>query len=187
MVSGNSLCPCSEKTAKDPWGPSFGGNRQSSKHCSSIVNHSSQSFARNQASSRNRNSGWPVRKPRYYNSLLSGGGFWVGVVETRGRSVPAGHWVAVLPYSGFCNRKRINRGIKWTTERKLTGILWSFRPLCEEATWARYWMTFLVFSVFPAPDSPLKETVTQAVLKKAGRPPSKVVINKIKRSCNKNW
>lgn len=32
---------------------------------------------------------------------------------------------------------------------------------CEEdlgllaATWARYWMTFFVFSVFPAPDSPV--------------------------------
>lgn len=38
----------------------------------------------------------------------------------------------------------------------LTGMLWSLRPLCEEATWARYWMTFFVFSVLPAPDSPLK-------------------------------
>lgn len=28
-------------------------------------------------------------------------------------------------------------------------------------------MTFLVFSVFPAPDSPLEETVTQAALKEA--------------------
>lgn len=37
----------------------------------------------------------------------------------------------------------------------LTGMLWSLRPLCDEATWARYWMTFLVFSVLPAPDSPL--------------------------------
>lgn len=37
----------------------------------------------------------------------------------------------------------------------LTGMLWSLRPLCEEATWARYWMTFFVFSVLPAPDSPL--------------------------------
>ena len=35
-------------------------------------------------------------------------------------------------------------------------MLWSLRPLCEEATWARYWMTFFVFSVLPAPDSPLK-------------------------------
>lgn len=35
-------------------------------------------------------------------------------------------------------------------------ILLSFLPLCEEATIARYWMTFLVFSVFPAPDSPLE-------------------------------
>lgn len=42
----------------------------------------------------------------------------------------------------------------------LTGMLWSFRPLCEEATWARYWMTFLVFSVLPAPDSPLCEEET---------------------------
>lgn len=40
----------------------------------------------------------------------------------------------------------------------LTGMLWSLRPLCEEATWARYWMTFFVFSVLPAPDSPLKTT-----------------------------
>lgn len=38
----------------------------------------------------------------------------------------------------------------------LTGMLWSLRPLCEEATWARYWMTFFVFSVLPAPDSPLE-------------------------------
>ena len=37
----------------------------------------------------------------------------------------------------------------------LTGILWSFLPLWEEATCARYWMTFFVFSVLPAPDSPL--------------------------------
>lgn len=42
----------------------------------------------------------------------------------------------------------------------LTGMLWSFRPLCDEATWARYWMTFLVFSVLPAPDSPLCEEET---------------------------
>lgn len=35
-------------------------------------------------------------------------------------------------------------------------VLLSFLPLCEEATTARYWMTFLVFSVFPAPDSPLE-------------------------------
>ncbi len=27
----------------------------------------------------------------------------------------------------------------------------------EAATYARYWITFLVFSVFPAPDSPLKK------------------------------
>lgn len=39
-------------------------------------------------------------------------------------------------------------------------MLWSLRPLCEEATWARYWMTFFVFSVLPAPDSPLKNNVT---------------------------
>lgn len=32
-------------------------------------------------------------------------------------------------------------------------------PLWEEATWAKYWMTFFVFSVFPAPDSPLGYTV----------------------------
>lgn len=38
----------------------------------------------------------------------------------------------------------------------LTGMLWSFLPLCEEATYAKYWMTFLVFSVLPAPDSPLQ-------------------------------
>lgn len=34
-----------------------------------------------------------------------------------------------------------------------------FPPLAwweAPATWARYWMTFLVFSVFPAPDSPLE-------------------------------
>lgn len=34
-------------------------------------------------------------------------------------------------------------------------LTWSFLVLWDEATWARYWMTFLVFSVFPAPDSPL--------------------------------
>lgn len=28
--------------------------------------------------------------------------------------------------------------------------------LRDEATVARYWMTFLVFSVFPAPDSPVQ-------------------------------
>ena len=38
--------------------------------------------------------------------------------------------------------------------RILTGLL-SFLPLWEEATCARYWMTFFVFSVLPAPDSPL--------------------------------
>lgn len=32
--------------------------------------------------------------------------------------------------------------------------------LWEEATWAKYWMTFFVFSVFPAPDSPLEHTKT---------------------------
>lgn len=32
--------------------------------------------------------------------------------------------------------------------------------LWEEATWAKYWMTFFVFSVFPAPDSPLEYTKT---------------------------
>lgn len=32
-------------------------------------------------------------------------------------------------------------------------------PLWEEATWAKYWITFFVFSVFPAPDSPLEYTV----------------------------
>ena len=41
-------------------------------------------------------------------------------------------------------------------ERPLTVMLVSFLPLWEEATMARYWMTFLVFSVFPAPDSPLR-------------------------------
>lgn len=47
---------------------------------------------------------------------------------------------------------------QWRNEKipQLTGILWSFLPLWEEATWARYWITFLVFSVFPAPDSPLQ-------------------------------
>lgn len=34
-------------------------------------------------------------------------------------------------------------------------LTWSFLVLWDEATCARYWMTFLVFSVFPAPDSPL--------------------------------
>lgn len=43
-------------------------------------------------------------------------------------------------------------------ELPLTVMLVSFLPLWEEATMARYWMTFLVFSVFPAPDSPLKDT-----------------------------
>lgn len=45
---------------------------------------------------------------------------------------------------------------KWE-RRILTGMLWSFLPLWEEATCARYWMTFFVFSVFPAPDSPLRQ------------------------------
>lgn len=40
----------------------------------------------------------------------------------------------------------------------LTGFT-SFFPLWEEATTARYWITFLVFSVFPAPDSPLGDRV----------------------------
>ena len=40
--------------------------------------------------------------------------------------------------------------------RSLTGTPGSFRPFGDDATWARYWMTFLVFSVFPAPDSPLR-------------------------------
>lgn len=31
----------------------------------------------------------------------------------------------------------------------------SLFALCDDATTARYWMTFLVFSVLPAPDSPL--------------------------------
>jgi len=31
----------------------------------------------------------------------------------------------------------------------------SLFPLCDDATIARYWITFLVFSVLPAPDSPL--------------------------------
>lgn len=34
-------------------------------------------------------------------------------------------------------------------------LTWSFLDLEDEAIWARYWMTFFVFSVFPAPDSPL--------------------------------
>ena len=40
-------------------------------------------------------------------------------------------------------------------ERRLRGALpfWCPDP---EATTAKYWMTFLVFSVFPAPDSPLE-------------------------------
>lgn len=41
--------------------------------------------------------------------------------------------------------------------RKLTGFA-SFLPLCDEATTAKYWITFLVFSVLPAPDSPLGVT-----------------------------
>ena len=39
----------------------------------------------------------------------------------------------------------------------LTVMLLSFLPLWEDATTARYWITFFVFSVFPAPDSPLKD------------------------------
>lgn len=39
-------------------------------------------------------------------------------------------------------------------------MLVSFLPLWDEATTARYWMTFLVFSVFPAPDSPLQDMGT---------------------------
>lgn len=44
----------------------------------------------------------------------------------------------------------------------LTALL-SFLPLCEEATTARYWMTFLVFSVFPAPDSPLEKDTREEI------------------------
>lgn len=40
----------------------------------------------------------------------------------------------------------------------LTVMLLSFLPLWEDATTAKYCMTFFVFSVFPAPDSPLKDT-----------------------------
>lgn len=40
-------------------------------------------------------------------------------------------------------------------------MLVSFLPLCEDATTAKYWMTFLVFSVLPAPDSPLEKKVEQ--------------------------
>lgn len=46
----------------------------------------------------------------------------------------------------------------------LTGFT-SFFPLCEEATTARYWITFLVFSVFPAPDSPLGDRVEVRTMK----------------------
>lgn len=46
----------------------------------------------------------------------------------------------------------------------LTGFA-SFFPLCEEATTARYWITFLVFSVFPAPDSPLGDRVEVRMMK----------------------
>lgn len=40
-------------------------------------------------------------------------------------------------------------------------------------------MTFLVFSVFPAPDSPLEEILTQAALKKAQNTHSKITVGKI--------
>lgn len=52
------------------------------------------------------------------------------------------------------------RPLRHSTDQALplTVMLVSFLPLWEEATTARYWMTFLVFSVFPAPDSPLKDT-----------------------------
>lgn len=36
----------------------------------------------------------------------------------------------------------------------LTSCFWSPGFVCPE-TWAKYWITFLVFSVLPAPDSPL--------------------------------
>lgn len=43
------------------------------------------------------------------------------------------------------------------TALPLTVMLLSFLPLWEDATTAKYCMTFFVFSVFPAPDSPLKD------------------------------
>lgn len=58
-------------------------------------------------------------------------------------------------------------GVKWDEWDKQWGLkvqmqvsagrlTWSFLVLWEEAMWARYWMTFFVFSVLPAPDSPLQ-------------------------------
>ena len=34
----------------------------------------------------------------------------------------------------------------------------------EDATYAKYWITFFVFSVLPAPDSPLKIHVDKSII-----------------------
>ena len=36
--------------------------------------------------------------------------------------------------------------------------------LDEAATYAKYWITFLVFSVLPAPDSPLRKNLIRSLL-----------------------
>lgn len=46
---------------------------------------------------------------------------------------------------------------QFNSEGKKSVLTWSFFVLKDDATYARYWMTFLVFSVFPAPDSPLRK------------------------------
>lgn len=47
-------------------------------------------------------------------------------------------------------------GLKVRMQVSAARLTWSFLVLWEEAMWARYWMTFFVFSVLPAPDSPLQ-------------------------------
>lgn len=49
-----------------------------------------------------------------------------------------------------------NGGLKVRMQVSAARLTWSFLVLWEEAMWARYWMTFFVFSVLPAPDSPLQ-------------------------------
>ena len=57
-----------------------------------------------------------------------------------------------------CNMQLNNQMIS------LASCLWSPGFVCPD-TWARYWITFLVFSVFPAPDSPLTIATEQIEIK----------------------
>lgn len=162
--SRRQLCSL-ERTTKIIYRHSLGGNKKSSRHCSLIYNHSHQSL--------------PEIGPQattiipLWESLVS---FLVLCLAPPDWKEKQGCWVcgqAASQSSGWSScaslvciwyYKRAKCRQK-ATEQRLTGILWSFLPLCEEATWARYWMTFFVFSVFPAPDSPLKEISTSATLK----------------------